>query len=276
MPERIDTPAAEAIALSMAYEETYALKNVDVRAAKGRITVICGANGSGKSTLLKCLAGLDTSTSGTVSLFGHSLTELSRRDVARQVAVMAQMPEVPIGLTVEELVEQGRYPHRPWLGRLSLQDRAIIEGAIARVDLQHLRARQVTSLSGGERQRAWVAMALAQQPRLLFLDEPTSFLDIKHQAELLTLLKRLNHKENLTIIAVLHDLNQVMDLADDVVLMRKGEVLAVGPAEQVLRADLLEHAFGCRVNLVPHPGGDDRSYCLVDWIGRAGNNQAYK
>lgn len=265
---KIDTPvAAQACGLSVAYDRAYALRNVDVSALEGRITVICGANGSGKSTLLKCLAGLETPTEGETRLFGCKLAELSRRVIARQVAVMGQSPETPTGLTVEELVEQGRYPHRPWLGRLSAHDREIVDNAIFRVDLQPLRRRELATLSGGERQRAWVAMALAQEPRLLFLDEPTSSLDIRHQAELLTLLRRLNKDEGLTIIAVLHDLNQVMDIADDVHLMRKGEVLATGPARQVLQADLLQRAFGCRVDLVSHPNGSDRAYCLIDWIG---------
>jgi iron complex transport system ATP-binding protein len=260
-------PAVEACGLSVIYDQSHALRNVDVAAFEGRITVICGANGSGKSTLLKCLAGLETPTAGEVRLSGRQLVEFSRRDIARHVAVMGQTPEIPAGLTVEDLVEQGRYPHRPWLGRLSAQDRDIIENAICRVDLYDLRSRELATLSGGERQRAWVAMALAQEPRLLFLDEPTSFLDIRHQAELLTLLRRLNSREGLTIIAVLHDLNQVMDIADDVLLMRKGELLAAGPTRQVLQADLLRQAFDCKLDLVPHPDGTGRTYCMIDWTG---------
>jgi iron complex transport system ATP-binding protein len=260
-------PAVEACGLSVIYDQFHALRNVDAAAFEGRITVICGANGSGKSTLLKCLAGLETPTAGEVRLSGRQLVEFSRRDIARHVAVMGQTPEIPAGLTVEELVEQGRYPHRPWLGRLSARDRDIIENAICRVDLHDLRSRELATLSGGERQRAWVAMALAQEPRLLFLDEPTSFLDIRHQAELLTLLRQLNSREGLTIIAVLHDLNQVMDIADDVLLMRKGELLAAGPTRQVLQADLLRQAFDCKLDLVPHPDGTGRTYCMIDWTG---------
>lgn len=272
--QKIETIAAQAIGLSVFYDQAQALRKVDANAFEGRITAICGANGSGKSTLLKCLAGLEQPTEGEVRLSGQPLAALSRRNVARQVAVMSQTPEIPIGLSVEDLVEQGRYPHRPWLGRLSSRDREIIESAIFRVGLQDLRARQLTTLSGGERQRAWLAMALAQEPRILFLDEPTSFLDIRHQAELLTLLRKLNFEEGLTIIAVLHDLNQVMDISSDVILMRKGEVLAAGPTHQVLRADLLQQAFECHVDLVPHPDGSGRTYCMVDWVG-AGNRRAH-
>ncbi|UXU08644.1 ABC transporter ATP-binding protein [Agrobacterium tumefaciens] len=270
--QRTQAIAAQAFGLSVVYDQAQALRKVDAVALEGRITVICGANGSGKSTLLKCLAGLENPTEGEIRLSGQPLNALSRRTVARQVAVLSQTPEVPTGLSVEELVEQGRYPHRPWLGRLSTRDRRIIESAIFRVGLQNLRARQLTTLSGGERQRAWLAMALAQEPRILFLDEPTSFLDIRHQAELLTLLRKLNAEEGLTIIAVLHDLNQVMDISNDVVLMQKGQVLAAGPTHQVLRTDLLQQAFECHVDLVPHPDGSGRTYCMVDWIG-AGNRQ---
>lgn len=262
---RLEAPVAEARDISMVFEETHALRNVSISVRPGRITAICGANGSGKSTLLKCLAGLETPTSGVVKLGDRSLADLTRRDIARQVAVLSQNPETPAGLSVEELVEQGRYPHRPWLGRLTLQDREFIEAAIQRVDLGAMRGRQIATLSGGERQRAWVAMALAQEPRLLFLDEPTSFLDIRHQAELLTLLRRLNRREGLTIVAVLHDLNQVMDLADDVVLMRKGEVLSIGAPAETLTPALLGEAFGCKVDIVPHPR-DGRPFCLIDWI----------
>lgn len=259
--------AAEALGVSVVYNQAHALKDVSATMFAGRITCICGANGSGKSTLLKCLAGLERPTTGEVRLAGQALETIARRSIARQVAVMSQTPDIPLGLTVEELVEQGRYPHRPWLGRLSAHDREIIDSAISRVDLQNLRARQISTLSGGERQRAWLAMALAQEPGTLFLDEPTSFLDIRHQAELLTLLRELNSKEGLTIIAVLHDLNQVMDISDEVILMRKGEVLASGSAKDVLRPHLLQQAFECRVNVVPHPDGTGRNYCMVDWTG---------
>lgn len=259
--------AAEAVDVSVIYEGTSALKNVSATMFADRITCICGANGSGKSTLLKCLAGLEKPSTGEVRLLGQALDVLPRRKVAQQVAVMSQTPEIPLGLTVEELVEQGRYPHRPWLGRLTQRDLALIDSAISRVNLQSLRRRQIATLSGGERQRAWLAMALAQEPDVLFLDEPTSFLDIRHQAEMLTLLRKLNSEEGLTIIAVLHDLNQVMDISDDVILMRKGEVLATGSADDVLQSHLLQQTFGCQVDVVPHPDGTGRNYCMIDWVG---------
>ncbi|MGF6178210.1 ABC transporter ATP-binding protein [Ensifer sp. 4252] len=256
----------EAKGISVVFNGVPAVDRASVAISAGRITAICGANGSGKSTLLKCLSGLEAPTSGDILLAGQALNSLSRRQIARQVAVLGQNPETPAGLNVEELVEQGRYPHRPWLTRLRGHDREAIERAIDAVDLQDMRQRQLSSLSGGERQRAWVAMALAQEPQILFLDEPTSFLDVRHQAELLTLLRRLNREDGLTIIAVLHDLNQVIEFADDVILMKKGEVLSTGAPAEIFRRERLSHAFGCTVDVVPHPH-TGRPFCLIDWVG---------
>ncbi|WP_457588160.1 ABC transporter ATP-binding protein [Ensifer canadensis] len=255
----------QATDVSVVFNGMAAVDRASVAIRPGRITAICGANGSGKSTLLKCLSGLEAPTSGAVLLEGQALAGLSRGQIARQVAVLGQNPETPAGLNVEELVEQGRYPHRPWLTRLRAGDRDAIERAIAAVDLKDMRQRQLASLSGGERQRAWVAMALAQEPQILFLDEPTSFLDVRHQAELLTLLRRLNREEGLTIIAVLHDLNQVVEFADDVILMKKGQVLSTGAPVEIFTPRLLSHAFGCTVDVVPHPH-TGRPFCLIDWV----------
>lgn len=265
---RAARPAAiiEARDVSVVFNGLSAVDRASVAIRPGRITAICGANGSGKSTLLKCLSGLEAPTSGDIRLAGHGLGGLSRRQIARQLAVLGQNPETPVGLNVEELVEQGRYPHRPWLTRLRGSDRDAIERAIAAVDLNDMRQRQLASLSGGERQRAWVAMALAQEPQILFLDEPTSFLDVRHQAELLTLLRRLNRADGLTIIAVLHDLNQVIEFADDVVLMKKGQVLSTGAPADIFTPQRLSHAFGCKVDVVAHPH-TGRPFCLIDWVG---------
>lgn len=256
----------EATDVSVVFNGVAAVDSASVAVRAGCITAICGANGSGKSTLLKCLSGLEAPTGGDIRLAGQGLGGLSRRQIARQVAVLGQNPETPVGLNVEELVEQGRYPHRPWLTRLRRNDRDAIERAIAAVDLNDMRKRQLASLSGGERQRAWVAMALAQEPQILFLDEPTSFLDVRHQAELLTLLRRLNREEGLTIIAVLHDLNQVIEFADDVILMKKGRVLSTGAPVEVFTPQSLGHAFGCAVDVVAHPQ-TGRPFCLIDWVG---------
>jgi iron complex transport system ATP-binding protein len=211
------------------------------------------------------MARLQTPTSGQVLFDGEDINRLKRIDLARKIAVLGQMPEVPAGLTVEELVENGRHPHRGLFSRLGDYDRQAIERAITQTGLHALRHRQVASLSGGERQRAWVALALAQEPSVLFLDEPTNFLDIRHQAELLTLLKQLNRDHGLTIVAVLHDLNQVLELADDVILMRKGQLMASGSPESVFTTERLREAFDFDIEVTAHPVLPI-PFCMPRWV----------
>lgn len=258
-------PVLEAINVSAVFGSVAALHGASAQVIEGKVTVICGANGSGKSTFLKCLSGLESPTTGEIRLKGQSIERRHRREIARQIAVLGQNPEAPAGLTVEELVEQGRYPHRRWLARLTAVDKQAIDRAILAVDLDEFRDRQVLSLSGGERQRAWIAMAMAQEPDILFLDEPTTFLDVRHQAELLTLLTRLNKEKGLTIIAILHDLNQVIEFADHVILMKKGSILAQGETGAVMTQELLSDAFACNIHLVAHPL-HDQPFCLVKWV----------
>ncbi|WP_246333268.1 ABC transporter ATP-binding protein [Aureimonas mangrovi] len=262
----MSSPALLARDLRMRFGPVEALSGVSIEIAPGRITAFCGANGSGKSTLLRCLCGLESGFEGEVRLGTLALGEISARDLARQIAVVGQNPLTPAGLLVHELVEQGRFPHRRWLSRRSDGDRAAVTRAMQAMDLEALAARPVEALSGGERQRAFIAMALAQEPRILFLDEPTSFLDLRHQAELLALLRRLNRRDGLTIVTVLHDLNQVMDFADAVVLMERGRILASGDPRDTLSAQRLGQAFGCKLDIVPHPV-HGRPFCVVDWRG---------
>jgi len=251
--------------LSVTYEGASALAAVNVSVAPRKITVICGANGSGKSTLLRSMARLQVPSDGNVFFEGTDINHLRRIDLARKIAVLGQTPEVPAGLTVEELVENGRHPHRRLFSRLGPDDREFIADAIGQVGLQDLRHRHVASLSGGERQRAWVALALAQNPSILFLDEPTNFLDIRHQSELLTLLKKLNRERQLTIVAVLHDLNQVIELADDVILMRQGRVMASGEPGVVFTKQHLREAFDFNIDITQHPVLSI-PFCLPRWV----------
>jgi iron complex transport system ATP-binding protein len=251
--------------LSVLFDNASALAAVSVSIAPGKITVICGANGSGKSTLLRSMARLQAPSQGTVFFEGTDISRLRRIDLARKIAVLGQMPEVPAGLTVEELVENGRHPHRRLFSRLGPEDQRFIEDAIAQVGLQDLRHRHVARLSGGERQRAWVALALAQNPTVLFLDEPTNFLDIRHQSELLSLLKKLNRERALTIVAVLHDLNQVIELADHVILMREGRVMTTGEPATVFTKPHLKQAFDFEIDITQHPDLPI-PFCLPRWV----------
>lgn len=232
----------------------------------GGITVVCGPNGSGKSTLLRCLAGLDRPSGGAVLLDGADLATLPRRRTARRLASVLQGPPVPLGLTVTELVMLGRHPHRRALAPETDTDRAAVARALEAVAMTGFAGRAVETLSGGERQRAWIAMALAQDPALLLLDEPTTSLDLRHQVELLALIQRLNRRTGLTIVAVLHDLNHALAIGDRAILLRAGQVLASGSPADVLNEANLHDAFGLDIAVVRHPLAA-LPYCVPRWTG---------
>ena len=232
----------------------------------GRITVVCGPNGSGKSTLLRCLAGLDRPSGGTVLLDGADLAMIPRRQAAQRLAAVLQGPPPPQGLTVAELAMLGRHPHRSTFTPEAAADRAAVARALEAVALTGFAGRAVETLSGGERQRAWIAMALAQGPALLLLDEPTTYLDLRHQVDLLALIQRLNRDAGLTIVAVLHDLNQALAIGDHAVLLRAGQVLATGAPPEVLSETNLREAFGLDIAVVRHPLAP-LPYCVPRWTG---------
>lgn len=242
--------------LAVAYGERTILPGLSLALAAGTITALVGANGSGKSTLLKALARLLRPRLGAVYLDGQAIARLPTAEVARRLAVLPQGPVAPAGLRVAELVEQGRFPHTGPLRPLTPDDRHAIAEALALTGMGDFAARPLDSLSGGERQRAWIALALAQATPILLLDEPTTFLDIAHQLEVLTLLRRLNRERGLTIAVVLHDLNQAARYADRMVALQDGQVVADGPPRTVLTEALLAAAFGIRAAIVADPTTD--------------------
>ncbi|WP_374309413.1 ABC transporter ATP-binding protein [Methylocella sp.] len=248
-------PALAARGVVAAYGERRAVDGVDLSIARGGVTALCGPNGCGKSTLLRMLCGLQAPQEGEVLVEGRPLAALGRRERARTLTMLAQAHEAPPGLLVRELVAYGRYAHRPLIGALSPADRAAMDDAMAAMGLSALRERPLAELSGGERQRAWIAMALAQQCRILLLDEPTTWLDLRHQVELVDALRRLNRERGVTIVAVLHDLNQAAALADRVLLMEGGRVRHDGPPETALAAGPLKDVFGVRMWRMEHPLG---------------------
>ena len=207
------TPSViRAESLTVGYDSRPILADLDLELERGQVTSLVGPNGSGKSTLLKGLARLLKPTGGTIYLDGQAIAHLPTVEVARRLAVLPQGPSAPPGLTVGELVEQGRYPHAGPLRMLRRQDHAAIAEALDLTGTTHFVQRPLDSLSGGEHQRAWIALALAQSTPILFLDEPTTFLDIGHQLEVLALIERLNRERQMTIVMVLHDLNQAARL----------------------------------------------------------------
>lgn len=235
--------------VSVAYDGKMVLRQLSHTFTTGSITMILGPNGSGKSTFLKALSRNLPLASGEVSLGGQDIARLTGKMVAQRLAYMAQNPASPPDVTVRELVEYGRYPHRsPWRG-LTERDREVVDAALGQTETAAMADRLVGTLSGGERQRVWLAMALAQEPDILLLDEPTTFLDISHQFELLEHLQRLNREQGLTVIMVLHDINQASRYGDELLVLQQGELVISGSPQQVVTPQLLARVFGVRARI---------------------------
>lgn len=239
--------------LQVSYGKRAVIADLSLAIEQGTITVLVGPNGSGKSTLLKTLARLLSPTKGVVYLNGADINRLPTASVARQLAILPQTPNAPANLTVGELVEQGRFPHAGSLGMLRRQDHEAISEALALTGMTEFVHRPLDSLSGGERQRAWIALALAQATPILLLDEPTTFLDIGHQLEVLDLVRFLNRDRTMTIILVLHDLNQAARYADRMVVLNRGQIVADGTPKDVLTAELLAEIFRVRAHIIADP-----------------------
>ena len=221
------------------------LHGLDLQIPKGKITVILGPNGCGKSTTLKALCRL-LAYSGSVRFDGQEVSKVDGRQFARRVAILAQNPQAPADLRVEDLVKMGRFPYRSFFGSSTEDDYACVEYALKQTGMMLHRQRVLSTLSGGERQRAWIAMALAQKPEVLFLDEPTSYLDICHQLEVMNLVQTLNRELGLTVVMVLHDITQALACASHVVVIRDGSLMAQG-APVIVDGELLKKVFGVRV-----------------------------
>ncbi|MGR3480900.1 ABC transporter ATP-binding protein [Salipiger marinus] len=231
------------------------LDGIALDIAPGRVTALIGPNGSGKSTTLRAMAGLVSPDSGGVSLNGTPLPQMSRREIARALAFLSQSPILPEGITVRGLVERGRTPHLGSFRPMTATDRAVVDRALDRTGLTALAARRAATLSGGQRQRAFIAMTLAQDTPVLLLDEPTTFLDLPYQIEVLRLVRALNQDSGQTVVMVLHDINLACRFADRVVGIRAGQVLFDGTPEDVVTGTSLETLYGCPLTVIPLPDG---------------------
>src|SRR5687768_16086464 len=239
--------------VSFAYGRREVLRGLDCTFPDEQITAIVGANASGKSTLLRAMARLIKPQAGSVLLDGADIAGLPTREVARRVGFLPQSPVAPEGLTVSDLVARGRYPHQR-LGRpQSAHDRERIAWALDATGTADLRDRPLDQLSGGQRQRVWIAMVLAQDTGVLLLDEPTTYLDLAHQLEVLDLLAELNERDGRTIVLVLHDLNQACRYAHHLVAMRDGKVHAAGPPREIVDAELVHAVLGLRAQILDDP-----------------------
>ena len=239
--------------ITLAYGDRVVVEGLDLAIAPGKITVIVGANGCGKSTLLRALARLIPPREGRVMLDGTSLQQQPSKEIARTLGLLPQRPVAPEGIAVADLVGRGRHPHQRMLARWSPRDYEAVADALAATGISDLADRSVDELSGGQQQRVWIAMALAQETDILLLDEPTTFLDVAHQIEVLDLLTDLNHDRGTTIVMVLHDLNLAARYADELVAVVDGRVHASGAPADIVTAELVRDVFGLESTIIEDP-----------------------
>jgi iron complex transport system ATP-binding protein len=242
----------EARGVTLAYDRAVIARNLSVEVEAGSFTVIVGPNACGKSTLLRAMARLLKPTEGSIVLDGRAIAEYPSKEVARRLGLLPQTSIAPDGIRVTDLVARGRHPHQSLLRQWSRADREAVDRALELTATHDLAGRLVDELSGGQRQRVWVAMLLAQESPTMLLDEPTTFLDIAHQYDLLNLFRSLN-AQGTTIVAILHDLNQAARFADRIVMMRDGSVVAAGAPSDVVTAESVEEVFGLPCSVIPDP-----------------------
>ena len=252
-PAKAAHPELTVRSLHLAYDDRQIVTDLDLAVPPGQVTAIVGANACGKSTLLRALARLLTPRRGTVELDGRVLQSIPTRELAQRLGMLPQGPVTPEGMTVLDLVNRGRSPHQTWWRQWSRADELAVHAALAATGMTDLADRPVDELSGGQRQRAWIAMAVAQGTPVLLLDEPTTYLDLAHQIDVLDLVTDLNRNERRTVVMVLHDLNQACRYADHIIAMKSGRIVAQGDPAEVITAETVEEVFGLRCQVTQDP-----------------------
>lgn len=243
----------EAKKIEVAYDKQVIIQGLSTQIAQGKITTIIGANGCGKSTLLKALTRIHAVQKGQVLLDGQDIAQLPTKEIAKKLALLPQVLEATEGITVFDLVSYGRYPHQSYLGSLSQEDRDKIHWAMEATHITDFAQMEVDALSGGQRQRVWISMALAQDTETIFLDEPTTYLDMSHQLEILQLLQELNQKQGKTIVMVLHDLNLAARFSDQLIAMKEGEIRYQDQVPSVMTTPILQEIFDIKAQIIPDP-----------------------
>lgn len=239
--------------LDLAYDQRQIVSDLDVSIPDGKFSIIVGPNACGKSTLLRALARLLPPAKGTVLLDGNNIEKMKTKKIAQRLGLLPQSSIAPDGITVAELVSRGRHPHQSFLRQWTDADEVAVLSALRATNTEDLSSRLVDELSGGQRQRVWVAMVLAQETSLLLLDEPTTFLDVAYQIELLDLFSQLNHEYGHTLVAVLHDLNQACRYADEIIAMKNGSIVAQGAPETIITSELVNEVFGIDCTVIDDP-----------------------
>lgn len=252
-PAQCNTPGLSLEQLSAGYGKQVMVDNISLTIPPGRMTVLAGANGSGKSTLLGAIARLLPPLGGSVLLDGAQIHRLSTKAVARRLGILPQNPAIPAGLTVFDLVSRGRFPHQRLLRQWSVEDQCAVENAMALTGTLEFAQRQMDSLSGGQRQRCWIAMALAQETEIILLDEPTSFLDLRYQIDILELLSDLTRHHQRTVVVVLHDLNLALNYGDSVVFMKQGKIRGVLADPRQCDSTLVKAVFDVEMQMMINP-----------------------
>lgn len=235
--------------LSVAYENNTIIEDMNLSIPKGKISIIIGANGCGKSTLLKTIARINKPKSGDIFINGNNTKKIKEKNIAKEVSFLPQGPTCPSGLTVRELVAFGRFPHQKMIGGLNEHDKKIIDWAIEETGLKEFADKVVDNLSGGQRQRAWIALVLAQETEIIMLDEPTTYLDMSYQLEVLEVLQKLNRSKNITVVIVLHELNNACRFADNIIGLKKGKIICEGKPSEVINRETLKKIYGIDASL---------------------------
>ncbi|AOY74655.1 ABC transporter ATP-binding protein [Clostridium formicaceticum] len=257
--------------LSVAYEDNLIIDQMNLSIPKGKISIIIGANGCGKSTLLKSIARIIKPQSGEIFINGQNIKNQKEKHIATQIAFLPQGPICPSGMIVKELVAYGRFPHQKMIGGLKAYDKDIIDWAIAETGLKDFADREIENLSGGQRQRAWIAMTLAQETDIIMLDEPTTYLDMSYQLEVLQVLEKLNKEKNITIVMVLHELNNACRFASNIIGLKNGKIVCKGIPKESITKENLKEIYGIDVKLQL---SDNKNYPIcVDYELIRGQNE---